>query len=93
VAGFLITAGPGWGWPGLVHYFISHLTPDVAAPATGIVQIGSYIGSAVGPVLTGAVLALGSSTLAWAMLATMAAIAVTISYLAGYRLRTIGPQE
>lgn len=93
VAGFLITAGLGWGWPGLVHYFVSHLAPDAAAAATGIVQTGSYIGSAVGPVLTGVVLALGSSTLAWTVLATMAAIAVAISFLVGYRLRTIGPQE
>ncbi|WP_460667262.1 MFS transporter [Kocuria himachalensis] len=93
VAGFLITAGLGWGWPGLVHYFVSHLAPDAAAAATGIVQTGSYIGSAAGPVLTGVVLALGSSTLAWAMLATMAAVAVAISFLVGRRLRRIGPRE
>ncbi len=90
VVGFLLAAGLGWGWPGLVHFFVSHLAPDAAAPATGLVQTGSYIGSAVGPVLTGVVLALGSSSLAWAMLTTMAVVAVALSFLVGHRLRKAG---
>ncbi|MGQ1838655.1 MFS transporter [Kocuria turfanensis] len=88
--GFLLAAGLGWGWPGLVHLFVSHMAPGAAAGATGIVQTGSYIGSAIGPVLTGLVLSSGNSTLTWMMLATMAATAVAISFLVGRRLREIG---
>jgi MFS family permease len=90
VVGFLLAAGLGWGWPGLVHFFVAHVAPGAAAEATGIVQTGSYIGSAVGPVLTGVVLSLGNSTLAWTMLASMAATAVAMSFLVSRRLRRTG---
>jgi len=90
VAGFLLTAALGWGWPGLMHYFVSRLAPHATAAATGIVQTGTYIGSAVGPVLTGVVLSIGGSTATWLMLSALAAVAVSLSFLVGHRLRGIG---
>ena len=93
VAGFLLAAGLGWGWPGLVHFLISHMAPGATAAATGIVQTGTYIGNTIGPVLTGVVLSLGDSTLTSAMLATMAAVAVVISFFFGRRLRKIDSLE
>jgi cyanate permease len=80
IAGFLLASGIGWGWPGLIHYLVSHTAPHAAAEATGIVQTGSYIGSAVGPMVAGVVLGSGTQTMMWLMLATMAAAAVAISY-------------
>jgi cyanate permease len=70
-----------------MHYFVSHLAPHAAAGATGIVQTGSYLGSAVGPALTGLMLSTGHSTTAWTMLSTMAVVAATLSVLVGQRLR------
>lgn len=93
VVGVLLAVGLGWGWPGLAHFLISHMAPGATAAATGIVQTGTYIGNTIGPVLTGVVLSLGNSTLAWAMLATMATVAVVISFFFGRRLRRIDSLE
>ena len=56
VVGVLLAVGLGWGWPGLVHFLISHMAPGATAAATGIVQTGTYIGNIIGPVLTGVAL-------------------------------------
>ncbi|WP_460667687.1 MFS transporter [Kocuria himachalensis] len=93
VVGFLLAAGLGWGWPGLVHFLVSHMAPGATAAATGIVQTGTYIGNTIGPVLTGVVLSLGNSTQTWAMLSTMAAVGVVISFFLGRRLREIDSLE
>lgn len=90
VAGFLLAAGLGWGWPGLVHFFVSHSAPHNAAGATGIVQTGTYIGNTIGPVAMGAVLAAGSSSAAWLMLTATASLAVVLSFFVGRRFRSIG---
>lgn len=91
VVGVLLAVG--WGWPGLVHFLISHMAPGATAAATGIVQTGTYIGNTIGPVLTGVALSLGNSTLTWAMLVTMAPVAVVISFFFGRRLRRIDSLE
>lgn len=93
VVGFLLAAGLGWGWPGLVHFLISHMAPGATAAATGIVQTGTYIGNTIGPVLTGVVFSFGNSTQTWAMLSTMAAVGVVISFFFGHRLREIDSLE
>ncbi|WP_336874245.1 hypothetical protein [Rhodococcus qingshengii] len=56
-------------------------------------QTGTYIGNTIGPVLTGVALSLGNSTLTWAMLVTMAPVAVVISFFFGRRLRRIDSLE
>ncbi|MCT7294170.1 hypothetical protein NXT08_24080 (plasmid) [Rhodococcus pyridinivorans] len=93
VVGVLLAVGLGWGWPGLVHFLISHMAPGATAAATDIVQTGTYIGNTIGPMLTGVALSLGNSTLTWAMLVTMATVAVVISFFFGLRLRRIDSLE
>ncbi|MEX5262291.1 MFS transporter [Kocuria sp. CPCC 205263] len=93
MVGFLLAAGLGWGWPGLVHFLVSHMAPGATAAATGIVQTGTYIGNTIGPVLTGVVLSLGNSTQTWAMLSTMGAVGVVVSFFFGHRLKEIGSLE
>ncbi|NKX55573.1 MFS transporter [Arthrobacter mobilis] len=90
LAGILLASGIGWGWPGLVHLFVSQVAPHATAGATGIVQTGSYIGSAVGPVLAGLIFSFGNPTTAWVMLATGAAIAAAISIPLGRRAKRLG---
>jgi MFS family permease len=79
VVGFLLAGGVGWSWPGLVHLSVSLIAPRATVSATGLVQSGSYLGSAVGPVLTG-VLILAGPTLVWIVLAALAAVASALSF-------------
>ncbi len=58
MVGVLLAVGLGvGGWPGLVHFLISHMAPGATAAATDIVQTGTYIGNTIGPMLTGVALA------------------------------------
>lgn len=87
VIGFLLAVGIGWAWPGLVHFLVSHLAPTATAGATGTVQTGSYIGSTVGPALTGVVLFAGQGTFAWLTLSLMSLIALLLSFVLGRRIK------
>lgn len=55
VAGVTLAFGLGWGWPGLQNYAVVTLHPQAPAAATAITQTGVNAGSAVGPLLFGAV--------------------------------------
>lgn len=50
VAGFAL----GWAWPGLLNFAITLRYSKAPAAATGITQIGVYIGGGVGPLAFGA---------------------------------------
>lgn len=49
----LLAFGPGWGWPGLFSFAAVKLDHDAAASATGVVQVGAFVGAGLGPVLFG----------------------------------------
>lgn len=51
--GVLFVLGPGWGWAGLTHFVVSRVAGPATPSATGIVQTGSYLGSAGGPFFFG----------------------------------------
>ena len=53
VVGMLLALGIGWGWPGLTHFVVSRVAGPATPSATGIVQIGTYIGSGAGPLAFG----------------------------------------
>lgn len=69
----------GWGWNGLVHFLVSR-DATTSAKATGQVQAGAYIGSAVGPVVFGLVADAWTALAAIAVCAAAAGIASVIAF-------------
>ncbi len=55
----------GWAWPGLFNLSVVRNNPSAPAAATGISQVGVYIGAALGPALGGLIIDNGSYRLLW----------------------------
>ncbi len=53
VAAMLLSFGCGWIWPVFTNYGIVRANPRAAGSATGITQMGVYVGVFVGPLVTG----------------------------------------
>lgn len=53
VIGGLIVFAAGWGWSGLFTFAVVKDNPDAPAAASGVTQVGKYLGAAVGPPLFG----------------------------------------
>jgi cyanate permease len=72
VVGFLLAVGIGWGWPGVTHFIVSRVSGKSTAAGTGIVQTGSYIGSALGPAILGVSFQLWGGVIPWIILGVIA---------------------
>lgn len=46
----------GWAWPGLFNLSVVRNNPSAPAAATGVSQVGVYVGAATGPVLGGLII-------------------------------------
>jgi MFS family permease len=55
----------GWAWPGLFNLSVLRNNPSAPAAATGISQVGVFIGAALGPTLGGVIIDNGSYRLLW----------------------------
>jgi len=55
----------GWAWPGLFNLSVVRNNPSAPAAATGVSQVGVFIGAALGPALGGAIIDNGSYRLLW----------------------------
>ena len=53
VAAMLLSFGCGWIWPVFTNYGIVRANPRAAGTATGVTQMGIYVGVFVGPLVTG----------------------------------------
>ena len=53
VAAMLLSFGGGWIWPVFTNYGIVRANPRAAGTATGVTQMGVYVGVFVGPLVTG----------------------------------------
>lgn len=53
VAALLLALGGGWIWPVFTNFGIVRANPTAAGAATGITQMGIYVGVFVGPLVTG----------------------------------------
>ena len=49
VVGAFVVFGLGWGWPGLFNLAVVDLHRESPGAATGISQMGIYVGAAFGP--------------------------------------------
>lgn len=79
VVGALIAFASAWGWAGLFTFAVVKDNPDAPATATGITQVGKYLGAALGPPIFGTIADRVSFTTAWwftaaAMLSAVALI-------------------
>jgi MFS family permease len=55
----------GWAWPGLFNLSVVRNNPSAPAAATGISQMGVFVGAALGPALGGVIIDNGSYRLLW----------------------------
>jgi MFS family permease len=53
VAGSFVAFGLGWGWPGLFNLAVVDLHRESPGAATGVSQVGIYVGAAFGPAAYG----------------------------------------
>jgi predicted MFS family arabinose efflux permease len=54
-AAVIVAFAAGWGWNGLLNAAVVRLNPDAPAVATGVTQMGLYIGAVAGPPVFGVV--------------------------------------
>lgn len=89
--GAVVAFGLGWGWNGLVHYVVSHTAHPFIAQATGITQIGTYVGSTVAPLVFGFLFTAYDDGVGWSIAAGVAAagaIAAAVAFRLEKGLRT-----
>jgi predicted MFS family arabinose efflux permease len=55
----------GWAWPGLFNLSVVRNNPSAPAAATGISQVGVFVGAALGPALGGVIIDNGSYRALW----------------------------
>ena len=74
----------GWSWPGILQYSVISRQVTDAARATGIIQVGPFLGGALGPILFGQLVEVGGYSQAWIVAAVSATLAALV-ILAGAR--------
>jgi cyanate permease len=65
IVGAFIAFAAGWGWAGLFTFAVVKDNPDAPATASGITQVGKYLGAAAGPPIFGTIADRVSFTAAW----------------------------
>ncbi len=79
VPGVLVAYGAGWGFNGLFNLAVVRSHPHAPARATGITQVGTYLGGMSGPLAFGFLVDHSGYDAAWLMCAALGAIgAVTM---------------
>ncbi len=63
--GAVIAFAAAWGWAGLFTFAVVRDNPTAPAAATGITQVGKYVGAAAGPPVFGLIADTFSFTAAW----------------------------
>ncbi len=64
----------GWAWPGLFNLSVIRNNPSAPASATGISQIGIFVGAGFGPVIGGLLVDWGGYRPLWLMCAALLAV-------------------
>ncbi|MFJ6114584.1 MFS transporter [Agrococcus sediminis] len=75
LTGMVLVHGPGWAWPGILHFVAAQTAEGHVSAATGVVQLMVSIGSVLVPVVAGLVVARVGPTLAWLVLFVLAGAA------------------
>jgi predicted MFS family arabinose efflux permease len=79
IPGILLAYGAGWGFNGLFNLAVVRAYPHAPAQATGVTQVGAYLGGMLGPLGFGLLVDHAGYGAAWSMCAVAAALgAVTL---------------
>jgi MFS family permease len=87
IVGWIFAFAGSWGWPGLIHYVVAHVMGAATPGATLVTQSGSYIGSALGPVLFGLAFSGLGAGIPWLLMAVCALLAAASAMWAQRLLR------
>ncbi len=79
VAAMLLSFGGGWIWPVFTNYGIVRANPRAAGTATGITQMGVYVGVFVGPLVTGWLIEYSGYPAMWLAVAASSVAGGTLS--------------
>ncbi|MGC8472403.1 MAG: MFS transporter [Acidimicrobiales bacterium] len=83
----LVAYGGGWGYNGLFNLAVVRAYPETPARATGVTQVGTYVGGMVGPLGFGIVADHLGFDVGWALCGGFAVVAVAAFSLSRERLR------
>jgi MFS family permease len=91
--GILIAYGAGWGWAGLYILGVVSRYPNATGRATGIAQVGTAGGAAVGPLAFGLIVSRIGFGATWLLVAGTTLLAATLLLRAqrGHAARTAVP--
>ncbi|MDJ0923205.1 MAG: MFS transporter [Acidimicrobiia bacterium] len=76
--GSLLAFAAAWGWAGLFTFAVVRDNPNAPAAATGVTQLGKYVGAAAGPPVFGWIADTFSFTAAWWFSTTVLLVAATL---------------
>lgn len=88
VPAVLVAYGGGWGYNGLFNLAVVRAYPATPARATGVTQVGTYVGGMVGPLGFGVVVDHLGFGVGWALCVGLAILAVAAFTVSRRRLRT-----
>lgn len=88
VPAVLVSYGGGWGYNALFNLAVVRAYPETPARATGVTQVGTYIGGMVGPLSFGVIVDHLGFHVGWALCAGLAVVAVTTFFFGRQRLRS-----
>lgn len=74
-----IAFGAGWVWPIFTNYGIVRANRSAAAAATGITQMGVYIGVFIAPLVTGWIIEVAGYGAMWSVVAASAAVGAAVT--------------
>lgn len=78
VVGVLAAFGAGWGWPGLLYFYVVRRFPERPGPVTGAVISGAFCGTLLGPVTIGNLATRLSYAWGWALSSVALAVAAAV---------------
>ncbi|MGC8627824.1 MAG: MFS transporter [Acidimicrobiales bacterium] len=88
VPAVLVAYGGGWGYNALFNLAVVRAYPEAPARATGVTQVGTYIGGMVGPLGFGVIVDHLGFHVGWALCTGLAVAAVTAFFFGRRRLRS-----
>ncbi len=86
VPAVLVAYGGGWGYNGLFNLAVVRAYPENPGRATGVAQVGTYVGGMVGPMTFGIVADHLGFDAGWALCAALAVVAAAAFSLSRRRL-------
>ncbi|TFV92922.1 MFS transporter [Blastococcus sp. CT_GayMR20] len=91
VAVTVVAYAAGWGWPGLLNLAVVRGNASAPAAATGVTNVGIYVGGVTGPLLFGVVASTAGYSTAWLVAAGCLLVATALTLAARQQVRHTWP--